>query len=355
MPPTPRSKTSMRALLVGPENPHFVGHLRTLQTLDEIESITLAACVPDDWAKLQSARDEFPHKVIESFPTLPEALRKRFDLAIACPRNDRAREVCLALIAARIPLLIEKPMGRTSDDVAAIHSAAQAARVPVGVFYTNRAHPVIQAARMFVANGLLGELMHVEMRYFTTQIRFRDPEHWLFRRELAGGGVLSWLGCHFIDLAYYISGQEILRASGVVATRSDPKTDVEDVATVYLCFESGAIGSLDCGYVLAQSGGGFYNRAGNDTHFALIGTLGRIWWSLTPNPCVLCMESVHPTWCASPQREAKFILAESPAYGDRYGEEFVRAFLRGEPYATSADALRVARLIEQVYAANQSR
>lgn len=345
----------MRALLVGPENPHFVGHLRTLQMLDEVESITLAASSPDDWAKLEAARDEFPRKVVAAVSSWRDALRERFDFAMACPRNDRARDVCLGLVAARIPLLAEKPMGRASDDVAAIHSAAQAAGVPVGVFYTSRAHPAIQAARAFVADGLLGELMHVEMRYFTTQIKFRDPSHWLFRREFAGGGVLSWLGCHFIDLAHYISGQEILRAGGVIATRSNPDTDVEDVAAVHLCFESGAIGSLDCGYVLAQSGGGFYNRAGNDTYLALIGTLGRVWWSFTPNPCVLCMESAHPSWRASPQREVKFTLAESPAYGDKYGEEFVRAFLRGEPYATSADALRVARLIEQVYAANQSR
>ena len=42
----------MKALLIGPENPHFLGHLRTLQALPEVTAITLVASDPND-AELQ--------------------------------------------------------------------------------------------------------------------------------------------------------------------------------------------------------------------------------------------------------------------------------------------------------------
>ena len=48
----------MKALLIGPENPHFLGHLRTLQALEEVTSITLVASDPSDAALLAQALGE---------------------------------------------------------------------------------------------------------------------------------------------------------------------------------------------------------------------------------------------------------------------------------------------------------
>lgn len=339
----------MRALLIGPENPHFVGHLRTLQALDEVTTIDLCAS-SGEAALLDEARAAHPAKIAACGDDLEAMLREgAHDFVVACPRNDRAVDVVGRALAAGKPVLAEKPIGRNAGETGRLVAQARAAGLTLGVCYQNRLNPVAVAAREFVEAGLLGELMAVELRYFTTQPRFRDVNHWLFRKDLAGGGVLQWLGCHYLDLAPYVTGQPIVSARGVVATRSGEPIGVEDVATVQFRFANGAIGSLSCGYVLGQSGGGYYNQSGNDTHVAFIGRLGRVRWSPTVTPHTVYFESTHPAWASSPRRTVSYELPDSPAYGGVYGAEFVRRFLRGAPVATGEDALNVARLLEEIY------
>ncbi len=340
----------MNALLIGPENPHFIGHLRTLQALPEVTNIHLCACALEDELLLGEVMRAHPDKVTGISLDLDTVLRDRqIDFVLACPRNDRALTVAARVLGARKPMLAEKPIGRNAAETAAIVEMAKIAGVPLGVCYQNRTHPAVVAAREFVAAGYLGELMAVEMRYFTTQPKFRDTNHWLFHKDQAGGGVLQWLGCHYLDLAQFVTGERIIAATGGTATRSGEPIEVEDVASVQLSFASGAVGGLNCGYVLAQSGGGYYNRSGNDTYLAFIGRLGRVWWMPMQVPPVVNFESTHPDWVFAPRRTVSYELPESPAYGGVHGEAFVRRFIQGAPVATGEDALSVARLLEMIY------
>jgi predicted dehydrogenase len=206
---------------------------------------------------------------------------------------------------------------------------------------------------------LLGQLISVEVRLLTTQVQFRNPEHWLFKAALAGGGILSWLGCHYIDMIRYISQEEIISVSAQVATRSGEGIDVEDVAALSLRLESGAVGSLHTGYTLALSGGGYHNPQGYDAYFGLNGQLGRLYWSSKAVATSLYVETTHPAWAAAPQRQFDYAIAESAAYGRVYGETFIRDFIRaaqgeGAAPASGWDALQVARVVDAAYESDRT-
>ena len=79
---------------------------------------------------------------------------------------------------------------------------------------------MVRDVRALIAQDLVGPLMSIEMRMLTTQPMFRKPESWLFSQSEAGGGMLAWLGCHYIDMMRYISGDEIVSVAAEVATRS---------------------------------------------------------------------------------------------------------------------------------------
>ena len=81
----------------------------------------------------------------------------------------------------------------------------------------------------------------------TTQVRLRDPQHWLFKREVAGGGILTWLACHWLDLIRYISGEEFTRVGAELATLSDEPITVEDTAAVTFRLSGGAVGACTPG------------------------------------------------------------------------------------------------------------
>ena len=340
----------MKVALLGLSHPHSGLLLTTLENLSEVTSVSLWDADP-----AVVARPPLPASRKGSQPTADlEGVLAQTDLAFAlvCVRHDQAAELSRRVVAAGKHLLAEKPVGLTSSEIIGVHRAAEGAGVVAGVLYARRCHPCVVAARRLVQAGALGVPFSAEARFLTTQVKFRQPESWLFRRSQAGGGFLLWLGCHCLDLLHYVTGDEITEVGALLATRSGEAIDVEDTVALALRFRSGAIGTFHAGYTLAFSGEGYANRAGYDSYLGFNGRGGRIVWpDLTPH---LLIES--PRSGQAPVREEVFPDRPSTSYGGAAGEVFFQQFIaaiRGEgpPPSSLADAIRTARVIE---AAEQS-
>lgn len=344
--------TSLSVALFGLEHPHALAHLRTLQVLPEVRAIH----VWDEREDLvRSARETQGQKVTLATSDLAEFLtRTDAAAAVVAVPNDRSADVCVAALDAGLHVMAEKPLGRSVAEVQRVLDAASRGSRQLGVCYQNRRNPVLRQMRELLRQDLLGELMMVEVRMLTTAVQYRDPSHWLFSRQRSGGGILSWLGCHYLDAMRFITGDEIVSVSAEVATRSGEAIDVEDVAALSLRFASGAVGSLHVGYTLALSGGGYHNKAGYDVYAGFNGRDGRMFFNSAGAPGEFQAESRHHAWRDAPSRRFAYTLGDSPAYGGTAGEEFIRDFLRatqglGPPPATGADALQVARIVEAAY------
>ena len=340
------------AALLGVEHPHSLAHLRTLQQLPEVTRIYLWDESEEALARVSK---ELPDKVAGTFTNLDELLAlPDLYFVIASVRNEIGKDVFTRAFEAGKHVMAEKPVGRNAAETMAVLAASKKARRNLGVCYQNRSNAVIQEAKRIVAAGALGPLMTVEMRMITTAVRFRKPESWMFSKEKAGGGMLTWLGCHYIDLMRYMTGDEIISVQAEVATRSGENVDVEDVAVLSMRLKSGAIASLHVGYILALAGSGYHNPAGYDTYIGLNGRQGRIHWSAPGSPSELKAESVHPDWAGAPQWSSQYVAGASPAYGGKAGEAFIRDFIQasqeGRPaWTTGEDALMVARIVDAAY------
>jgi predicted dehydrogenase len=96
---------------------------------------------------------------------------------------------------------------------AAERASVDGIRSMVGFNY--RRVPALALAHNLVAEGALGQIRHVRSAYL--QDWLVDPEFpltWRLQRERAGSGALGDLGAHLIDLAQFLTGQQI---RGVVA------------------------------------------------------------------------------------------------------------------------------------------
>lgn len=358
----------LTAALLGVQHPHSDTHLQTLLRLPEVEQIVLwdgDAEAITHFLATQGAKhntDYSPNagsKIVATYTDLSALLQHDWQFAIGALRTDHAVEIYPQIFAAGRHLLAEKPLGRNTQEATFLVEEARKAQVQLAVCYGNRTNPVVQAARQLVQEGILGPLISVEVRAITTQVQFRNPAHWLFDRAKAGGGMLSWLGCHQLDLIRFITGDEIVEMAAHVAIRSGEAITVEDVATLSFQLQSGALGSLHTGYILALSGGGYHNKQGYDNYFAINGRLGRLYWSGSGAPTEFYAESVHPAWAGAPQRTFRYQLAQSPAYLGVYGEQFVREFIhavqgQGTVPASGEDALQVARIVDAAYESSES-
>lgn len=346
----------MKVALLGLTHPHSGILLSTLENLPEITSI----CLWDPEAAVV-AQPTLPasRKVVQITSDLEKILAQP-DLvfALVCLRSDQTAAIAHRVVAAGKHLLVEKPGGLTTAEIIGVQHAAQKAGVIASVLYPRRAHPCVIAARRLIQAGTLGPLLTLEARFLTTQVKFRTPSSWLFRRSQAGGGILLWLGCHCLDLLHYIPDDEIIEVGALLATRSGEAIDVEDTAALTLKFRSGAIGTFHAGYTLAYSGEGYVNLAGYDSYLGFNGRAGRVVWpDLNPRLHIEC----PPAAGQSPVREEKFSLPPSSSYGGASGEDFFRQFInavlgRGIPPTTLADAVRTARILDAAEAsAHQGR
>jgi predicted dehydrogenase len=280
--------------------------------------------------------------------------RAEVDALLVCVRNDLCPAVLEAAVAAGKPALFEKPGALRAADLQRVAGLAEERRLTLGAMLQWRGHPIIQEVRRATLAGALGTVMAVEGRMVTSQVRYRDPGHWLFRRATAGSGILSWLGIHYLDALCYLLDDAVTEVTAMVGNRNPEQIDVEDTACLALRFAGGAIGTYHAGYELVGGAAGYVGPS-YDTFLALRGTLGYARLPLSDAPAYTLV-SEAPGWAAGGRRECRFEFPPSTAYGGLAGAEFVAQFLRaaraGAPALCPIEA--VVHMLDVIEAAIQS-
>ncbi|MGZ9083183.1 MAG: NAD-dependent epimerase/dehydratase family protein [Rhodoplanes sp.] len=124
-------------------------------------------------------------KVSRSFSSVAAALAEApIDAAHVLVPPDRHRDVALAFIEARIPVLIEKPLAASAEEARQLVERARALNVPIGVNQNFVFHPAFAAIQAQIHSGCLGRLRSVDCLYSMPlrQIAAGQFGHWMFRQ-----------------------------------------------------------------------------------------------------------------------------------------------------------------------------
>lgn len=341
------SKTFVVGVVSSP-HPHAPMHIMTLDTLQEVKDIHLCGIEGEDLEAMKSQS----HKV-RSYSTELNDLLKLSDLdaLLVSVRNDLCTGVLSAAVEAGIPVLFEKPGATQASNLREISDKAKSKKITMGAMYTNRWSPQIKDVRRIIKGAWLGKIMAVESRMVTSQIRYRDPRHWLFSQKYAGSGILSWLACHHIDALCYLLNEHIVEVSAMVANNNPEKVSVEDTAMVAFKFESGVLGTMHAGYHLAGSMAG-YTGGAYDTFIGIRGVDGYVRIPRADDDGFTVYSEVDG-WEPDGIFKTRYPNTSSPAYGGKAGEKFVLDFLKasrtGRPApAPIDDAVHVMDVIEAI-------
>ncbi|OBY06805.1 oxidoreductase [Rhizobium leguminosarum bv. trifolii] len=167
-------------------------------------------------------------------------LEDRPDGVIVATPNQLHVENGMEIVAAGIPVLIEKPIADDVDAAAALVAAGEKAGIPLLVGHHRRHNPMIQAAKQIVDGGRLGRIITVHATFWVAK-----PDEYFdipWRREAGAGPVFVNL-IHDIDLFRYLFGEvEAVQAMESHAVRNYA---VEDTAVVTLRFENGVLATLN--------------------------------------------------------------------------------------------------------------
>ncbi len=170
--------------------------------------------------------------------------------------NDVHREPSIAFLEAGVPVACEKPLAGTLKDARAMKDAAAKSKAKSFVWFNYRRCPAIATAWQLVRDGRLGKIFHVRATYLQSWGGPSTPLVWRFRKGSAGSGAHGDLNAHIVDLARFLTGDEIVEVNGAIAktfvkervipgTRKRGKSDVDDAVLFLATFARGAVASFE--------------------------------------------------------------------------------------------------------------
>jgi len=176
--------------------------------------------------------------------------------------NDVHAEQAIAMLEAGKHVACEKPLAGTLDDARAMRDAARKAKgCKTFVWFNYRRCPAVALAQQLVAEGRLGAIHHVRATYLQSWGGPGCPLSWRFRKRRAGSGAHGDLNAHLIDMARFVTGQEIRTVHGAVAKtfvreRELPdgsgrrgRSDVDDSLLFTASLKGGATASFEASRV----------------------------------------------------------------------------------------------------------
>ena len=159
---------------------------------------------------------------------------------LATPHSLHVEQV-RAVAAAGRAVWCEKPLALTRAEAARAVAACGAAGVPLATGNNKRCFAAMRELRRLVADGTLGEIIHVE-GHFSNEHSTRVAGGWRDDPNESPGAGLTGAGLHIVDAFVSLAGAA-RRIDARSCTRKPPPDPRDSVAALFE-FESGATGLL---------------------------------------------------------------------------------------------------------------
>ncbi len=189
--------------------------------------------------KAESYRRKF--NGVRAFGSYEEACASpEVDAVFIC--TPHALHVDQARLAAQHgkPMLIEKPVTRSMEELAEIERAVLQSGVACMVAENYHFKPLVRVLRHHIEIGDIGEPVIIELNK-TGRSR---TEGWRADAEMMGGGALLEGGVHWINLLLGIGGNTCRVVAAQPKISITPQAPLEDNLELLVEFESGAVGKL---------------------------------------------------------------------------------------------------------------
>jgi len=222
-------------------------YLTVLQNLDL--DLELVGVSDSDTAIAEDRARRYETTAFTDYREMIDATKP--DFVIALGRHAEMPEIARFLIEADIPFLMEKPMGTSADVVRGLADLTEERGAWVSVPFPNRQSPWAEKAREMIAADEFGPISHIVFRIIrpTMQRYVEWDSPWMLDRSQAGGGALTNLGGHGMDMSRFLLGEDVQVASAVISNIVHA-SEVEDYALATLRSSSGTLVHVEVGYTM---------------------------------------------------------------------------------------------------------
>ena len=173
---------------------------------------------------------------VSYFPVHKSLLKEKLDAVSVCVPTGLHAKVAMDVIAAGVPVLVEKPLGATVTEATKIVEAAEAADVTLAVGHIERHNPAIRMVKRQLDEGQFGDLVTATARRVSS-----------FPGRVRDIGVVMDLGVHDIDILRYLIGSPVKTVFALGGRKIHES--FEDHANVLLAFANGVNGFIEVNWL----------------------------------------------------------------------------------------------------------
>jgi predicted dehydrogenase len=162
---------------------------------------------------------------------------------ISTPHYDHP-SLAMKAFSKGLHVLIEKPAGVYTKNVAEMNEAAIESGKVFGIMYNQRSNPIYQKLREIIQSGELGEIKRTNWiitDWYRSQ-SYYDSSEWRATWQGEGGGVLLNQAPHQLDLWQWTTGLMPKKVHAYCSNGKYHDIEVEDDITAYVEYENGATG-----------------------------------------------------------------------------------------------------------------
>ena len=288
-----------------------------------------------------AAISDFPQiSVVES---IEELLKLNLDLLVVASANNAHASQAIAGLKAGVPVVVDKPMGRTLKETREIVNYAKQVNVPVTTYFNRKWDSDALTIKKIINEGVLGNIFRLDSRFE----RYRpelNPESWRENQTASeGGGNLLDLQPHLISTALDWFGPANLISASVRSLRGGSDDDV----TLVLEHTSGVDSYLSVSSINAAPG----------PRIRITGDKGSLVINEIDPQEQLLKSGKYPIkggWSESTKSEAFLYLGDKvisyPSIDGNYSLFYIQvkqALSGGVWPVTTDEALRVAEIIDK--------
>ena len=257
---------------------------------------------------------------------------------ITSPNHLHAEYTTMAANAGK-HVLVEKPLAVELADGVSMIQVCRGRGVTLGVGLHLRHHPGHVETKRLVADGSLGTIALAQAqigqgeRGNIRSVPRAGLRDWWTHPELVGGAfAMLTIGVHAIDDLQFLLGQQVVEIAAITDGQTAERP-LEDLATMCLRFDGGAIGTMICGMRLPE-----YQ---NDV--AIYGSEGKVVlsdasWPRLQGELRVSSETVNTTVAYEPDHV--YLVKKNI-------EDFQRAIAEGrDPVASGLAGLKLLQLTE---------
>lgn len=196
----------------------------------EMNTCQLWACKDQHAEHAQRFAEKFriPHWYtdLESMLSDPDGSCDAYTCAVL---DERHAYIAKTILAAKRPLLMEKPLSRTLSEAQGLADLAQKTKIPILVNFSKRNAPALWALYKLLKNNYLGHIYSVKAEYQQSWVAtncwgdwMSTPRwRWRLQPQKSTAGVIGDLGSHIVDALILLFGQLLPKDTSQIISLDD--------------------------------------------------------------------------------------------------------------------------------------